>query len=356
MKNIITFIFLIVLSIFTYAQPQSINYQGVARNSGGLPLLNQNVSLRLSILEGSSNGQAIYVESQNVFTNNSGLFNLGIGTGTIISGTFSAIQWGQGNKWLQVEMDSIGGNNYQLIGVTQFLSVPYALYANTSGNSSPRIKVFRSSDIFTVPLGVTQIVVEVWGAGGGGGGGGGAQLNQNHGSGGGGGSGGCYKKSVLDVVSGQIIPVNIGLGGMGGNFGFPFGNGTNGTSGQSSSFGNLIQSSGGTFGGGGSSTCYCSGGFGGASSCDANSSGTIGGGVSGGGPGSGGKGGDGISGGGIGGAGGGGGGQPGSPPAQAGSNGTAGSGGGGAGGASWWVGGNGGSGGKGGDGLVIVYF
>ncbi len=131
---------LIALAFFylqSFAQPQAINYQGVARNAQGLPLVNRNISLRLSILDSSATGQAVYVETQSATTSNSGLFNIGIGLGTVVSGTFSSVPWGQGDKWLKTEMDTSGGNNFQLIGTTEFLSVPFSYYSQKSGNGLP---------------------------------------------------------------------------------------------------------------------------------------------------------------------------------------------------------------------------
>ncbi len=127
MKNLFLLITATVIIFNVYSQPQAINYQGVARNAQGLPLLNRNISLRLSLLDSSAIGQAIFVETQNATTSSSGLFNIGIGLGTVVSGTFSSIPWGQGDKWLKTEMDTTGGSNFQLIGTTEFLSVPYAL-------------------------------------------------------------------------------------------------------------------------------------------------------------------------------------------------------------------------------------
>ncbi len=134
MKHIYLFLFLIC-SLSTDAQPQSINYQGVARDAAGLALLNQNISLRLSILDSTSIGQALYVESHNATTNTTGLFSLGIGAGTVVSGVFANIPWAQGDKWLKIEMDATGGTNYQLIGTSQFLSAPYALYSSNVSNA-----------------------------------------------------------------------------------------------------------------------------------------------------------------------------------------------------------------------------
>ena len=136
MKHTLLFL-LILISVFSFAQPQGINYQGVAREASGNAILNQNISLRLSILDSSATGTSVYMETQNSTTNNSGLFNLSIGTGSVVSGVFSNIPWGQGDKWLKIEMDAAGGTNYQLIGTSQFLSVPYALHSKTSDNGMP---------------------------------------------------------------------------------------------------------------------------------------------------------------------------------------------------------------------------
>lgn len=117
--------------------PQAINYQGIARNGAGQTLLNQSVGIRLSILDSSSMGTAVYVETHHTITSNKGLFNLSIGAGTVVSGNFSSINWGQSSKWLKTEMDASGGTNYQPIGTTQFLSVPYSVFSDKSGNGMP---------------------------------------------------------------------------------------------------------------------------------------------------------------------------------------------------------------------------
>jgi uncharacterized protein (TIGR02145 family) len=59
--------------------------------------------------------------------------NLVIGQGTATTGSFSAINWGTGNYYLGIELNT--GAGYVAMGTTQLLSVPYALYANSSGNS-----------------------------------------------------------------------------------------------------------------------------------------------------------------------------------------------------------------------------
>lgn len=130
-KKILSLIIFIITIITSFAQqvPQALNYQAVARTATGLIIPTQNVNVRFTILDGSINGTLIYQETHATTTNNFGLFTLSIGTGTVMSGTFNTINWGSGNKFLQVEISADGTNNYQVQGTTQLLSVPYALYA-----------------------------------------------------------------------------------------------------------------------------------------------------------------------------------------------------------------------------------
>jgi len=114
--------------------PQALKYQAVARDVNGDLLTNQNVSFRMSILQGSASGTAVYVEIHNSTTNDFGLVNLEIGNGTVVSGDFSAIDWGNNSHYIKIEMDPAGGTLYQPMGTSQLLSVPYALQ---SGNSPP---------------------------------------------------------------------------------------------------------------------------------------------------------------------------------------------------------------------------
>ena len=139
MKHLYLCLLVILLLIATtFAQtPQAINYQGLARDNSGIVIVNHLVALRLSVLGGSSNGTAIYVETHSKTTDAYGLFNLLIGQGTVVSGTFSSISWGVNSYYLKVEIDPTGGTNYQLAGVSQFASVPYAMYAANSGGCTP---------------------------------------------------------------------------------------------------------------------------------------------------------------------------------------------------------------------------
>jgi len=63
--------------------------------------------------------------------------------GTIVSGVFAAIPWNNDAFFFQVEVDPTGGNTFQLMGTTQFLSVPYALNAKYAENVAAQFGLFN---------------------------------------------------------------------------------------------------------------------------------------------------------------------------------------------------------------------
>ncbi len=122
-----------VSSMFAQA-PQGISYQTVVRNASGVPIPNQSITIRLSVVIGSPTGNIVYRETHSTATTPLGLVNLIIGQGTPITSTFSSISWGSDKHFLSVEIDPSGGSAFQVMGTTELLSVPYALYAETSGS------------------------------------------------------------------------------------------------------------------------------------------------------------------------------------------------------------------------------
>ncbi|HNV30389.1 MAG TPA: hypothetical protein PKJ83_14690 [Cyclobacteriaceae bacterium] len=138
MNKLLLFFVLTGTTLMTaYAQaPKGINYQGVARDSEGKPIISKNISVRISILKSAANGEVEYSETHKPQTNQFGLFTLVIGQGTAGTGSFAFVSWAVGNKWLQIEIDPEGGSSFQLAGSQQLMSVPYAFYSEYSGNSS----------------------------------------------------------------------------------------------------------------------------------------------------------------------------------------------------------------------------
>ena len=133
MKKLILFIVgIIVVSGILAQAPQGITNQGVVRDSNNQILVNAPVGKRVSILQGSVEGSAVYVETHSLTTNANGLITYIIGEGDEVEGTFADIDWSDGPYFLKTEADPEGGTDYSISGVTQFLSVPYAMYAKES--------------------------------------------------------------------------------------------------------------------------------------------------------------------------------------------------------------------------------
>ncbi len=116
--------------------PQGIPYQAIARNASGVAIANTAVKVRFSIRDSIATGAIKYQETHNPTTSALGLFSVNVGMGTVVSGTFSGINWGKNAKFLQVELNITGGTTYTDLGTTQMMSVPYALFAGQTIASS----------------------------------------------------------------------------------------------------------------------------------------------------------------------------------------------------------------------------
>ena len=158
-------IFFILLPIIAFPQaPQKINFQSILRNTNGEVVSNKSVSLKISILSGSISGSSVYGETHTKTTDASGLISLQIGNGTVLSGVFANIGWGDFPHFIKLEADFNGGNNYVLLGTQELMSVPYALYASKTDTSSLNlVNRFNSKlNISDFPLGTTPGNIQYW--------------------------------------------------------------------------------------------------------------------------------------------------------------------------------------------------
>jgi hypothetical protein len=139
MKRILLLLLCVVFSyqVVVAQSPQKMSYQCVVRNAGNSQVASLPVGIRISILQGSSTGASVYTETHLVNTNANGLASLEIGGGTAVSGSFGLISWANGPYFVKSETDPTGGTSYSISAVAQLLSVPYALYAETSGTPGP---------------------------------------------------------------------------------------------------------------------------------------------------------------------------------------------------------------------------
>ena len=132
-KCIFTLSFLL-LCVTVFAQtPEGINYQAVIRKTDGSLVANTTIAIRIQLKQNSATGTVVYSERQSVITSQYGLVNFVIGQGTVLSGTFSTINWSTGNYWVSLGVDFANGTNYLDYGSQRLMSAPYALYAKTAG-------------------------------------------------------------------------------------------------------------------------------------------------------------------------------------------------------------------------------
>ena len=137
MKKLILAMFLVTLAfqnIYSQGSPQGVNYQATVRGSEGQLITNQNVNFKFNIMLDSQTSSPIYSEGHYVPTDDIGQVNLIIGQGSSLLGDFQLIEWGLGDYFIGIELD-IDGSGYIAMGTSQLWSVPYALYAESSGTS-----------------------------------------------------------------------------------------------------------------------------------------------------------------------------------------------------------------------------
>jgi uncharacterized protein (TIGR02145 family) len=137
MNKFLSLISVIFLVVNVWAQaPQNFSYQAVVRGTDNALVSNKKVGMKISLLQGSETGKAVYVETHTPTSNTNGLVSIAIGAGTkdASSTAFASIDWSKGPYFVKTETDPAGGTSYSLITTSQLLSVPYALYA---GNALP---------------------------------------------------------------------------------------------------------------------------------------------------------------------------------------------------------------------------
>ena len=146
-----------VITLITFAQaPQGFNYQATVRNSAGALIVNQNVNFKFNVMLNSQTSVPVFSETHMAPTDDLGQVNLVIGQGTATIGSFSTINWANGNYYLGIELNT--GAGYVAMGTTQLLSVPYALYANSSGNT--QAATHNLADVLAVNNGANNLQIK----------------------------------------------------------------------------------------------------------------------------------------------------------------------------------------------------
>ncbi|MCF6223681.1 MAG: DUF1566 domain-containing protein [Flavobacteriaceae bacterium] len=147
MNRLYILLVVILLTVRANAQtPNQMTYQAVVRDASNILVASTEVGIQISILKGSESGSVVYSETQQPTTNTNGLISIIIGTppNSDLGPGLSQIDWSNDIYFIKTEIDPTGGSNYTITGTTQLLSVPYALYAKSSGD-----KVFSTTKNIT---------------------------------------------------------------------------------------------------------------------------------------------------------------------------------------------------------------
>lgn len=132
-KLTLVFLSFLFVSTIVAQPPQKVSYQAVVRDQDNNLIVNQQIGVKLSILETSPNGLPVYAELHQITTNSNELMTLVVGSGTPTPGSiFSDIDWAYQDFYLQTEIDLQGGNQYTIVGTQQLITVPYAFHSGTS--------------------------------------------------------------------------------------------------------------------------------------------------------------------------------------------------------------------------------
>jgi len=119
--------------------PMALKYQAVARNNNGEELKNETIDVRMSVIAGNPDGVVEWQEIHTgVQTSQFGLFSILLGKGDQSGGlvaSFAEIPWSESSHYLKVEIKF--DQTFLEMGTSQFLSVPYALYSQTSLTPGP---------------------------------------------------------------------------------------------------------------------------------------------------------------------------------------------------------------------------
>jgi len=130
---------LIIIGLVLYAgllqaqSPMAFSYQGAVTDASGELIINQLIGVEVSIVTGNAAGEIVYSETHMVESSEMGSFNLSVGEGNPVTGSFETVGWGTQRHFVKTAIDINGGMEYAYAGTVELLSVPYALYALEAG-------------------------------------------------------------------------------------------------------------------------------------------------------------------------------------------------------------------------------
>jgi len=135
--------------------PQGINYQAAAFNSSGVPISNATLQVKAGILSDTITPVVVWEELHSIVkTNNSGVFNIVIGSGTRQTASsvasFSDIDWSSTPLYLKIQI--YHQNTWKYMGTSELWTVPYAMVAGDIGGPVKKLIINGETSAVDEPL------------------------------------------------------------------------------------------------------------------------------------------------------------------------------------------------------------
>ena len=148
-KSVLTSLLLLFIGFSLHAQEnKKVNYQAVARDQYGIVLANQQLKVKLSLVESTFQGDVHYAEIHEVRTDANGYFNLSIGAGELLMGDWNETPWSKESIWLEVAVEAKGEKDFRLLHRNELMAVPYAISTETADRIvAPRIEEREDQNI-----------------------------------------------------------------------------------------------------------------------------------------------------------------------------------------------------------------
>ena len=151
------------IKLFTQISQNGIFFQAVAKDNYDNPANRRYVFIQSSIIQSSITGPKVFIEEFQTTTDQAGIFTICIGKGIKKGGAISKlteIDWASGPYLLNLKIvitPIAPGANWDYtkewidIGTTSFGTVPYALYASSSGDLGNKVNISDSILKYVTP-------------------------------------------------------------------------------------------------------------------------------------------------------------------------------------------------------------
>jgi uncharacterized protein (TIGR02145 family) len=155
-----------MLSLVANGQvPQKFSYQAAIRNSDGTVMSEEEVDIQVKLRTLTTEGDVVYEEVHMTQTNAQGVVSIAVGAGATPKGSFGEIPWSDG-IFIEVGVKLRAESTFNILGVSQILSVPYALQAASLSQGAKEVKASIDHNpeeaIFVVRNNNNEIVFAVY--------------------------------------------------------------------------------------------------------------------------------------------------------------------------------------------------